>query len=114
MGQLAYYSNMGQSIAANRVNSDIKTAIIGVHGSGRDAGTYLCALTSIMVDASKERSFLRGQNKISIPKMFSWFPLGSWHQVMILHRLLLRCPIFGGMLNTQFFTPGGMVLSLFQ
>lgn len=68
MGQLAYYSNMGQSIADNRVNSDIKTAIIGVHGSGRDAGTYLCALTPVMVDASKERSFLRGQRQNFNPK----------------------------------------------
>mmetsp|Transcript_16770 Transcript_16770/g.27553 ORF Transcript_16770/g.27553 Transcript_16770/m.27553 type:complete len:576 (-) Transcript_16770:59-1786(-) len=68
MGQLAYYSSMGRSIADNRVNSDIKTAIIGVHGSGRDAGTYLCALTSLMVDASKERSFLRGQRRNLNPK----------------------------------------------
>ena len=40
IGQLAYYSNMGQITADDRMDySDITTAIIGVHGSGRDAGT---------------------------------------------------------------------------
>jgi len=68
MGQLAYYSNIGQITADDRVNSDIQTAIIGIHGSGRDAGTYLCALTAIAVDASKERSFLRGQKRHLNPK----------------------------------------------
>ena len=63
IGQLVYYSNMGQ-ITADGVNSDITTAVIGVHGSGRDAGTYLCALTAIVADASKkDQSFLRGQRR---------------------------------------------------
>ncbi|KAK1740080.1 hypothetical protein QTG54_009030 [Skeletonema marinoi] len=77
MGQLAYYSNIGQITADDRVNSDIKTAIIGIHGSGRDAGTYLCALTAIAVDASKERSFLRGQkghlNRKDVLVVAPWF-----------------------------------------
>jgi hypothetical protein len=65
LGQLPYYSNMGQIITSDddRVNSDITTAVIGVHGSGRDAGTYLCALTAIVADASKHHSFLRGNKQ---------------------------------------------------
>eukprot|EP00573_Skeletonema_grethae_P001183 CAMPEP_0201691564 /NCGR_PEP_ID=MMETSP0578-20130828/4704_1 /ASSEMBLY_ACC=CAM_ASM_000663 /TAXON_ID=267565 /ORGANISM="Skeletonema grethea, Strain CCMP 1804" /LENGTH=597 /DNA_ID=CAMNT_0048176799 /DNA_START=22 /DNA_END=1815 /DNA_ORIENTATION=+ len=57
MGQLAYYSNMGQITADDRMDSDIKRAVIGVHGSGRDAGTYLCALTATVADASKNQMF---------------------------------------------------------
>jgi len=63
MGQLPYYSNMGQITADDRVNFDITTAVIGVHGSGRDAGTYLCALTAIVEDASKDHRLLRVRNK---------------------------------------------------
>jgi predicted esterase len=56
-GQLAYYSNMGQiNNAENKVLSDVTTAIIGVHGSGRDAGTYLCALTATVADSFSDQS----------------------------------------------------------
>ena len=63
MGQLAYYTNMGplatataaaakESASFNSQDVDtsenhhdhVQTAIIGIHGSGRDAGSYLCAL----------------------------------------------------------------------
>ena len=54
MGLLAYYSNMG-SISDNLVNSDIKTGIIGVHGSGRDAGEYMyrCARAVCVLEQSQ-------------------------------------------------------------
>ena len=48
IGQLAYFTNMGPLVAgddtAPSTNSHVTTAIIGIHGSGRDAGSYLCAL----------------------------------------------------------------------
>jgi hypothetical protein len=57
IGQLAYYSNMGHITADDRIDTDITTAVIGVHGSGRDAGTYLCALTAIVADVSKDHYY---------------------------------------------------------
>jgi len=57
IGQLAYYSNKGQFTADDRTDLDITTAVIGVHGSGRDAGTYLCALTAVVADISKDQTF---------------------------------------------------------
>ena len=51
MGQLAYFSNMGplttaekSSSSKSQLHSDVTTAVIGIHGSGRDAGSYLCAM----------------------------------------------------------------------
>lgn len=68
VGQLAYYSNMGQLAADDRVNSDITTAIVGVHGSGRDAGTYLCALTAVVADISKDQIFPTKNQRRPLPK----------------------------------------------
>ncbi|KAL7435311.1 hypothetical protein ACHAXM_004593 [Skeletonema potamos] len=55
IGQLAYYSNMGHITADDRMDTDITTAVIAVHGSGRDAGTYLCALTAILTDVATDQ-----------------------------------------------------------
>ena len=51
MGQLAYFSNMGplatddeSSSPKSQHHADVTTAVIGIHGSGRDAGSYLCAM----------------------------------------------------------------------
>ncbi|KAL7535705.1 hypothetical protein ACHAXR_006677 [Thalassiosira sp. AJA248-18] len=61
MGQLAYFTNMGPLLTAASSTTSLKqpsqqhqqhqhhhanvtTAVIGIHGSGRDAGSYLCAM----------------------------------------------------------------------
>ena len=48
IGQLAYFTNMGPLATTNpedlHSHEEVTTAVIGIHGSGRDAGSYLCAL----------------------------------------------------------------------
>lgn len=68
IGQLAYYSNMGQFTADDRVNSDVTKAVIGVHGSGRDAGTYLCALTAVVADVSKNQMLTTKDRQRMLPR----------------------------------------------
>ena len=76
IGQLAYFTNMGPLVAgdnaaATSTNSHVTTAIIGIHGSGRDAGSYLCALIAAVgkkngVSSSLlEESLMDMQDKIT-------------------------------------------------
>jgi len=48
IGQLAYFTNMGPLTTnpedLHSHHEGVTTAVIGIHGSGRDAGSYLCAL----------------------------------------------------------------------
>ena len=49
IANLAYFSSSGAvstSESPNESHSAVRTAIIGIHGSGRDASSYLCALTA--------------------------------------------------------------------
>jgi len=57
MGKLAYFSNMGSLSTSSDLPSstpsqhaDVTTAVIGIHGSGRDAGSYLCAMIAAVAD----------------------------------------------------------------
>lgn len=52
IGQLAYYSNMGSITSVDGVapRSDVRTAVIGIHGSGRTAANYLCAMIAAVED----------------------------------------------------------------
>ena len=67
IGKLAYYSNMGQIHA----DSDITTAVVGVHGSGRDAGTYLCALSAMLPDAATDSSLIKENRNVLV--LAPWF-----------------------------------------
>ena len=59
MGQLAYFSNMGPlptddelSSTKSQHHANVITAVIGIHGSGRDAGSYLCAMIAAVEGGS--------------------------------------------------------------
>ncbi|KAL7428843.1 hypothetical protein ACHAXH_001072 [Discostella pseudostelligera] len=58
IGQLAYFTNMGPIVtttttSAPSPNSSAKTAVIAIHGSGRDALSYLCAIIAAVADISQ-------------------------------------------------------------
>ena len=55
VGQLAYFTNKGP--LASSSHRRVKTAVVGVHGSGRDAGSYLCALVAALLPDSPEGGF---------------------------------------------------------
>lgn len=62
IGQLAYFTNMGPLVttttpSAPSPRSSVKTAVIAIHGSGRDALSYLCAIIAAVSDISQHAVF---------------------------------------------------------
>ncbi|KAL9190021.1 hypothetical protein ACHAXT_007232 [Thalassiosira profunda] len=55
MGQLAYFTNMGPlatdaDAGSSSSHEGVTTAVVGIHGSGRDASSYLCAMIAAVAD----------------------------------------------------------------
>ncbi len=57
IGQLAYFTNMGPLAASTSSvpsrNSSVKTAVVAIHGSGRDALSYLCAIIAAVAEIAQ-------------------------------------------------------------
>jgi len=68
-GQLAYFTNQGPLSSPGSNSEDhshIKTAVIGIHGSGRDASSYLCALIAAMSGPNDVSSVFKTAGKESV------------------------------------------------
>jgi hypothetical protein len=57
IGQLAYFTNMGPLVASTSSApapvSNVKTAVVAIHGSGRDALSYLCAIIAAVAEVAQ-------------------------------------------------------------